>query len=122
MADDFDRQLDAAYKRKVLDNLEKTVRAVALVVDAELVAATPVDTGRARANWNPSLNEPDTTIREPNQKKAISPIAAAFKLTDTILISNNLPYIKRLNEGSSKQAPAGFVDMALEKGKRAVKK
>lgn len=122
MADDFDRQLDAAYKRKVLDNLEKTVRAVALVVDAELVAATPVDTGRARANWNPSLNEPDTTIHEPNQKKAISPIAAAFKLTDTILISNNLPYIKRLNEGSSKQAPAGFVDMALEKGKRAVKK
>ena len=118
---DFQQQLDAAYNKKVLDRLEKTVRAVALVVDAELVAATPVDTGRARSNWNPSLNVPDTTIQEPNQKKVIDPIVSAYKITDTILISNNLPYINRLNEGYSKQAPAGFVDLALQKGKRAVK-
>ena len=38
-----------------------------------------------------------------------------------ILISNNLPYINALNDGSSKQAPAGFVDSALSKGKRAVR-
>jgi hypothetical protein len=118
----FDEQLDAAYKNKVIGRLEKTVRAVAPVVDAELVATTPVKSGRARANWNPSLNVPDTTIREPNQKQSIDPIAAAYKITDTILISNNLPYIKKLNAGSSKQAPAGFVDKALAKGKRAVKK
>ena len=122
MADDFQAQLDAAYKTKVIGTLEKTVRAVALVVDSTLVDTTPVKTGRARGNWNPSLNVPDATIREPNQKKPIEPIAAAYKITDTILISNNLPYIKRLNEGYSKQAPAGFVDAALERGKRAVKK
>jgi len=122
MVDDFQAQLDKAYKVKVIDKLEKTVRAVALIVDAELVNMTPVDTGRARANWNPSLNTPDPTIREPGQKKSIDPVASAFKLTDTILISNNLPYIKPLNNGSSKQAPAGFVDAALAKGKRAVKK
>ena len=117
----FQDQLNIAYVKKVIGNLEKTVRAVALVVDAELAVATPVDTGRARANWNPSLNVPDTTVREPNQKRSLVPVAAAFKLTDTILISNNLPYIRRLNEGSSKQAPAGFVDLAIAKGKRAVK-
>jgi len=119
---DFDAQLEKAYQVKVIQNLEKTVRAVALVVDAELVNMTPVDTGRARSNWNPSLNVPDGTIREPGQKKSIDPIASAYKITDTILISNNLPYIKPLNNGSSKQAPAGFVDAALAKGKRAVKK
>lgn len=118
----FEQQLDAAYKKKVVENLEKTVRAVALVVDAELVATTPVKTGRARSNWNPSLNTPDASIVEPGQKKSIGPINAAFKITDTILISNNLPYIRELNNGSSKQAPAGFVDAALAKGKRAVKK
>ena len=116
----FQAQLDAAFKKKVTENLEKTVRAVALVVDSTLVATTPVLTGRARANWNPSLNVPDTALREPNQKKPIDPINSAYKITDTILISNNLPYIKRLNEGYSKQAPAGFVDAALERGKRAV--
>ena len=119
---DFSTQLKNAYRTKVIENLEKTVRAVALVVDAELVNTTPVKSGRARSNWNPSLNTPDATIREPGQKQSIDPIAKSYKITDTILISNNLPYIKRLNEGSSKQAPAGFVDAALAKGKRAVKK
>lgn len=122
MVGDFSEQLKRAYQAKVIQNLEKTVRAVALVVDAELVNTTPVKSGRARSNWNPSLNTPDATIREPGQKKSIDPIASAYKITDTILISNNLPYIKKLNAGSSKQAPAGFVDAALAKGKRAVKK
>lgn len=121
MTDDFQAQLDKAYQVKVIERLEKTVRAVALVVDSTLVATTPVDSGRARSNWNPSLNVPDGSIVEPGQKKSIDPINAAYKITDTILISNNLPYIKKLNEGSSKQAPAGFVDAALQKGKRAVK-
>lgn len=121
MADDFQAQLDNAYKVKVIERLENTVRAVALVVDATLVETTPVDIGRARSNWNPSLNVPDSSIVEPGQKKSISGINTAYKITDTILISNNLPYIKKLNEGSSKQAPAGFVDAALQKGKGAVK-
>lgn len=130
----FEEQLDRAYKKKVLDRLDKTVRAVALVVDRALVEATPVDTGRARANWQASLNNPLTAqiaiqdvskkdsgfvpARQNDALKAIS----AYKLADTILISNNLPYIRKLNEGSSQQAPAGFVDAALLKGKKAVKR
>lgn len=119
---DFDKQLDNAYKNKVLGTLEKTVRAIAFVVDAELVKATPVDTGRARSNWIPSLNTPDVRLVDPNQKPDISPVIKSYTLDDTILISNNLPYIKKLNSGSSLQAPAGFVDMALAKGKQAVKR
>lgn len=122
MTGDFQAQLDAAYKTKVIGTLEKTVRAIALIVDETLVNTTPVKSGRARSNWNPSLNTPDGTIREPGQKPSIDPINAAYRITDTILISNNLPYIKKLNSGSSKQAPAGFVDAALARGKRAVKK
>jgi len=130
----FKQQADAAYKTKVLDQLEKVVRAVALVVDAELVRRTPVDTGRARANWLPSLNTPDTRVLDgpggskkgksfvPSRDTTAEAVTQQYKLTDTIYISNNLPYIQELNNGSSQQAPAGFVDSALAKGKRAVKK
>lgn len=34
-----------------------------------------------------------------------------------IHLTNNLPYIKPLNEGSSHQAPAGFVEVAIENGR-----
>lgn len=119
----FRSQLNRAYDKKVLGRLEKTIRAIALIVDAELVRTTPVDKGRARANWLPSLNVPDNRMIDgpASNKPSIKPTLNSFKLSDTILITNNLPYIRSLNDGSSQQAPAGFVDMALEKGKRAVK-
>lgn len=119
----FKSQLDTAYKKKVVERLEKTVRAVALIVDSELVKSTPVDTGRAKANWLPSLNTPDNRqIDAPaSNKPSIEPSLKEFTLKDTILITNNLPYIRALNDGSSAQAPVGFVDDALARGKRAVK-
>lgn len=117
----FKTDLDNAYKNKVIGTIEKKVRAVALIVDSELAITTPIDTGRARANWLPSLNTPDTRKVEPGQKADINAAINAYKIADTILISNNLPYIRRLNDGYSKQAPAGFVDAAIAKGARAVK-
>lgn len=126
---DFSSQLKNAYQQKVLVNLDQTIRRVAIVVDTALVETTPVKSGRARSNWLPSLNTPNRNIIEVpkdangvNLKPPIDPVLSGFKLSDTILITNNLPYIRKLNEGSSVQAPAGFVDIALTKGKRAVKK
>jgi hypothetical protein len=117
----FSSDLKKAYATKVLGTLEKTVRAVALVVDGELAITTPVDTGRARANWLPSLNSPDTRQVQPGQKPNLEKSISSYKISDKILITNNLPYIRKLNDGSSKQAPAGFVDAAIAKGKRAIK-
>lgn len=83
---------------------------------------TPVDTGRARSNWNVDINIVDVQIVEPTSKdpgpeKALSAIAR-YKLNDVAYISNNLPYIRRLNEGYSQQAPAAFVETAVDIGKR----
>lgn len=36
------------------------------------------------------------------------------KAGDTLYLANSTPYIKRLNEGWSKQAPARFVEMTVE--------
>lgn len=116
-------QLDAAYKRKVEENLEKTIRATALAVMTNIVSNTPVDTGRARNNWNADINTVDASITEevnPNTTgtEKITAALVSYKLSDTINISNNLPYIRRLNEGHSKQAPANFVEKAVMVGKR----
>lgn len=121
MTTDFERQLEEAYKRKVVEPLEKTVRQVAIFVDGELVDTTPVDTGRAKANWLPSINQVLTDTVEPDGKPDMTQAITSYKLADTIFITNNLPYIRRLNEGSSKKAPAGFVDTAIARGKRLVK-
>jgi hypothetical protein len=117
----FSKQLDNAYKKKVLDKLEDTVIGVTLAVDSELVNTTPVDTGRARSNWLPSLNRPDGRQVGVGQKPDTRNAIARYKLSDTIFITNNLPYITKLNEGSSQQAPAGFVDAAILRGKQAVR-
>ena len=37
-----------------------------------------------------------------------------LKLDDTVYISNNLPYIQRLNDGYSQQAPENFVESAVQ--------
>jgi hypothetical protein len=111
-------QLDRAFKVKVEQKLEKTVRATSLLVLGELIKNTPVDTGRAKSNWWPEINVVSVEIREPssgNEAQGLA-VAARYKLTDTIYISNNLPYIRRLNEGHSTQSPAGFVEAAVQAG------
>jgi hypothetical protein len=112
----FKDQLDNAYKKKVVETLEKATRSVAFVVDAELVARTPVDTGRARSNWLPTLNIPSEKTVGPNEKVDVGRVLEDYSLDDNILITNNLPYIERLNQGSSKQAPANFVEAAVQFG------
>lgn len=116
----FSRQLDQAFQDKVLGTLSQTVRKVALTVDRELVLKTPVDTGRARSNWIPSLEAPSVRLVGPGQKPDIDGDLAQYTVDKTIFITNNLPYIRRLNEGHSDQAPAGFVDDAIQKGKNSV--
>lgn len=111
-------------------NADKLVRKVALAVDAAVVLATPVDTGRARSNWQVDLNRaPDGTLPEPaspaeGAARATAEAkekAAAYKTGDVLHITNNLPYIGRLNEGWSAQAPAGFVEEAALAGAATVK-
>lgn len=106
-------------------------RRLALGIDQRLVLNTPVDTGRARSNWLASVGTSRSdTIEEyvPNSKEkagelgpnaiaAIQQADAALKTCPdfpVIYLANNLPYIQRLNEGSSVQAPAGFVEAAID--------
>ena len=77
--------------------------------------ATPVRSGRARANWRCSVGSPDcssddcTVFDSGRAQAAFSGIVPG----DTLYITNSVPYIGRLEEGWSVQAPAGIADRAL---------
>lgn len=109
---------------KIEGNVEQGLRKAVLAIDNALVSTTPVDTGRARSNWLANLDSPslDTTkATVPSARTATT--VQRFKLgrNTAIHLTNNLPYIKSLDEGTSQQQPAGFVKRAIFAGVAAVK-
>lgn len=106
------QKMAALYQRRVVTVLEKHVLKVALDIYGTLKVVTPVDTGRARANWHMDIDTPTVRIVEPGQDT--SPNISQYKIGQTVFVSNNLPYIRRLNDGWSSQAPAGFVEAAID--------
>lgn len=106
---------------------ERVVRSIVFEVTAELVGSTPVATGWARANWIPSIAVPDSAPKTNRPTPGIVSGAAAqqaaglasmasYRFGEVAFIVNNVPYIRKLNSGSSSQAPAGFVDRSVETG------
>lgn len=102
-------------------------RRTAVAVDTAVVMATPVDTGRARANWQAGIGAPVEGTTEDVSESGAGAIAeasskiAGYKGGSVIHITNNLPYIQALNDGHSAQAPAGFVEHAVDVGAKAAK-
>ncbi len=142
MAGDFDKftRNMKTLANRIADNADRLVRKTALAVDGTVVLATPVDTGRARSNWQVELNAPAEGTIEPYSegkegstagansraaidqgKKTIADYKGGEGGSREIHITNNLPYIGRLNEGSSAQAPSGFVERAVMVGVDAVR-
>jgi hypothetical protein len=114
-------------------NVVKVAAATAIVVD--LIQVTPVDSSKALSNWQVGLGskvQGTVDALQPGKKGSTheAAIADAISLAYSILsrakpgesiwISNNLPYIQRLDEGYSTQAPAGFVDRAVLIGRKTV--
>lgn len=109
---------------------------IVLEAVAYLTDETPVDTSRALSNWQVSLGRPFMYDIGPyaegiwGSTKAVSreqAIATARYLLSmrkpgqTVFISNNVPYIRRLNSGWSKQHAGGFVEMAVARARRRTK-
>lgn len=100
-------------------------RKLALDIYSELLATTPVDTGRARAGWGisaerPGSDAPVEVTKPANWKRGNPPYYQTQTQSvpsdaNVICIYNNVEYITKLNSGSSTQAPAMFVESALQK-------
>jgi hypothetical protein len=96
--------------------IETACKALVLEINRELRKATPVDTGNARAHWVPSVGSPFAGAADGASYQQGVATVLSFKLGDGVLyVSNNVPYIRRLNEGHSRQAPALFIEAAVDR-------
>jgi len=93
--------------------MEKLLRVAVLETDSRLKQASPVDTGRFRVSWQvgenaaPGGEKPAGTYSGTPQIERIG--YQQEKLGNVYSVHNNLPYAEPLANGSSKQAPAGWV-------------
>lgn len=118
------------YVKKTKTQISEVRTSYAYALYSSIVRKTPVDTGRARANWNISAGSPDASTTE-NTRKTPQPKSRMPEVygDESIYISNNLPYIETLEYGGypknpkggngktingySKQAPEGMVGVTL---------
>lgn len=139
-ADDFDKQLDAAYAKKILPQFlefHKTVviKAYQLTIrDSREVGfqhGSPVWSGRFKASHNVSIGVVDGDVAAPNPAvefirwpeepdRVLSAKGVAYvrgvleKLRpfDIVYISNSLPYARRIEAGDfSMKAPNGVYNV-----------
>ena len=97
------------------------IRKIAIGVYKGLILNTPVDEGTARGNWQASITTPKEGVLDRKDKSGSQAIAAMVQSVShwvpvderPAYLTNNLPYIQRLNEGWSKQAPAHFVEQVV---------
>ena len=117
----------------ILDDMDRFIskQIVGLVfeIHAEMVEATPLDLGWARGNFVPQINSPyrenlkdtepsagDAATRHAANISKLGAILTSYQLGNgPLFISNNVPYIGRLNDGHSKQAPPGYIPMAIDR-------
>lgn len=111
---------------RVNNRNDKVFRGVALQIFSSVVFRTPVDTGRARGNWQTDINTDNQTELSTDDKGGLmvyrnAQVAASkLKAGEQFYIFNNLPYVSRLEEGSSLQAPLGMVKITVANFKKTV--
>jgi hypothetical protein len=124
--------------QRLFGQVEAQTRYMVRAVHAHVVRDTPVRTGWAAANWEVSIGPAPSGVRpnpnnfrygvsagaiarvraqEVKQAQNITTVPAqwSFRMPPMTLY-NLVPYIRRLDNGSSRQAPAGFVAIAIRKG------
>lgn len=110
---------------------------VALSVLGHLAFHTPVDTSQAISSWIVTLGSQATHKNLPhfpglqgstfrasaNETIAIGKrVLKAKKPGQAIFITNNQPYIRRLNDGTLSKQPGGFKEAALLVGRKTLAK
>ena len=107
------------YGEKTIKQIDQFVRKTAIDLTTSIIKSTPVDTGRARANWFVSFESAIEDITDDtNSAKALSNATNTIlkgKIGKYIYIQNNLDYIVGLEYGKSKQAAQGMVRINVER-------
>lgn len=130
--DEFSRYINAIAVQ-VAEGGDSAVRKAFLAMDQAVVMATPVDKSTARSNWLPNIDVALDDVIEAHAvgskgstgevsgaaaMQAAANVAASYdgSVHRSLHLTNNLPYISELNGGSSRQAPALFVEAGVAAG------
>ena len=106
-----------ARARDILTNgvgaeIDRQLRSRALAALGDLRLETPVDTGRARNSWD--VNRTGQLFdSDENPPPGLSILEPSPTIRTRIFITNGTPYIQYLNQGTSIQAPARFIETTL---------
>lgn len=136
----FAREI-SAFGVKTKEQMNFFVFTICMEITNGVVLKTPVDSGRARANWFSSLDAPSNAVSTRTDATGGTSIVAAQGIAKeaagrVFYLSNNLPYIRHLEYGLygtppgsangpktvggfSKQAPAGMVRTTINEVVRA---
>ena len=115
---------------KIDRTLDKGIRATLFEVSTAIIKGTPADTGRARGNWQASVGRGATGVVAAagsvgsSEAKAIAEVdqTVSVAVGDLYYLTNNLPYIERLEYGWSQQAPGGMVRKNMQNFNRLLVK
>lgn len=110
MADNLHAQF-AAILARVEQRQKRLVRNTLHALYSSLVDQSPVDTGQFSSNWQLGVGAPNTTTTEATTVPPL--ILPDIRLGATYYLTNSLPYAKKLDQGSSQQAPAGVVAVTI---------
>lgn len=118
----FAIEMDAFGKLLLPAEFRIFQKRLAIELLSRVVKKTPVDTGRARGNWQLGIDVVPLEVLEDVDKSGGSTITKGLSaLKDlrgpgfqTIFLSNNLAYIEALEEGHSQnQAPQGMLAVSI---------
>lgn len=105
----------AGFGERTTRRVQEVRRGVSLKLFNSVILDTPVKTGRARGNWQVSTDKPivgEISREDASGRAVMAEVEAEVKKSDgdaPLFLSNSLPYIQKLEEGGSKQAPEGMV-------------
>lgn len=104
------------FAKKADVDMVAVVHKISMEAFKRIILRTPVDTGRARANWGCTIGKPRAATQIESTDKSGGTTTAAMVATvqgfsgdGSVFLVNNLPYIHELEKGSSRQSPQGMV-------------
>lgn len=117
----FNREMRNFSKKLLPHEFLLFQKKIALHALKAIVLRTPVDTGRARGNWQVAIDEVPKDILETEDKSGDAAISTGTSVINAmeknrlsvVYIANSLPYIEVLENGHSQQAPQGMVDLTF---------
>lgn len=115
------------FRNKAINKNKALVNYVCLNMANQIILLTPVDTGAAKNNWQSNIGSPNRSANSlPDKSGSGAKSQAEDKARQAyggiFYFVNSLPYIKKLENGYSKQSPAGMVMVTIARFRNIFKR